>query len=189
MTQILNPNTCGAYVLQLKNKKWYVGTTQNLDRRINEHINGYGHGGAKSYCGWTKIHSPINVFYKWKTQFINHQANQTHVFTRKVSMERVFTYMAFECWGIPNVRGHAYTTVDKDYRSSEILLKQLDEDRYISQVMVAIDFICDKGMDLEEISDISLSEYNITQYFDQCLKRYKYFLEHDPLLKIYGKDE
>ena len=174
---IFNPYTTGCYVLSCSNQKWYVGSTTHLSRRLNEHFFGYGHGGSKTYCGWTKLHPPKHIFYIWKTQFINHQANQTHVFTRKCSMERVFTYMCFEMFGIPNVRGHAYTTTDKDYRSSDMLIKQLSDDKFISQCMIALDFIVDKGMDLEDIETIPLCEYNITGYFDQCLKHYNKFLD------------
>mgnify|MGYP003114820329 FL=1 len=102
-------------------------------------------------------------------------------------MERVFTYMCFEMFGIPNVRGHAYTTTDKDYRSSDMLIKQLSEDKFISQSMIALDLIVDKGMDLEDLESIPFGEYNITGYFDECLKRYNNFLDTQFNKYLWGK--
>lgn len=37
------------YVLQLENGKYYVGKTNDITRRYNEHKEGKG-------CEWTKIH-------------------------------------------------------------------------------------------------------------------------------------
>ena len=42
------------YVLKLEDDRYYVGQTTNLNRRIQQHINGTG---AK----WTKLYSPIEL--------------------------------------------------------------------------------------------------------------------------------
>ena len=42
------------YVLRLRNDKWYIGRTSNLERRFEQHMNG---DGAK----WTSLHKPINI--------------------------------------------------------------------------------------------------------------------------------
>jgi predicted GIY-YIG superfamily endonuclease len=42
------------YVLQLKQSKWYVGVTENMERRYSEHIDGKG-------SGWTRKHSVMRI--------------------------------------------------------------------------------------------------------------------------------
>ena len=181
---ILNENVCGCYVLLLENNHIYVGSSANIPRRLSEHLNGYDSGGSKQYCGWTNKYKPLHIYYTWKTQFINHHINQTHVYTRKVSMERAFTLMAFELWGIDKVRGHAYSTVNKDYSKSEDLIKQLTSERHVTQSMIACDFIIDKGLPEEDVMELRLSDYTITEYFDALLKRYHHFIENDPATLI-----
>jgi len=183
----LNESICGAYVLLLEGNYVYVGSSTNIPRRLNEHINGYGFGENKSWCGWTKLHKPKHIFYVWKTQFINHMANQNHIFKRKVSMERVFTLMAFELFGKDKVRGHAYSTVDRDYSLSPNLTEQLTKDKYITQSMIAMDFVIDKGLPESEVIDIPMNELTITQYFDECLQRYKFHQETDQVIQLYNK--
>lgn len=192
MNPVLNENVCGAYVLLCHGKDReddyiYVGSSTNVPRRLGEHINGYGHGGSKSYCGWTSLHKPKHIFYVWKTQFINNNANQNHVYKKKVSMERVLTLMAFELWGTQKVRGHAYSTVDRDYSKSTNLHEQLTTDKYVTQTMIACDFIIDKGLPESELMDLEMSNYSITEYFDECLQRYKFHQDNDPVIQLYKK--
>ena len=181
---LLNENICGCYVLLLENNHIYVGSSANIPRRLTEHINGYGSGGNKSYCGWTNKYKPLHIYYVWKTQFINHMCNQTHVFDRKLSMERVLTLMAFELWGTDKVRGHAYSTVNADYSKSKALMDQLTSDKHVTQSMIACDFIIDKGLPIDDLIDISMNDKSITEYFDHCLKKYIHMVQEDPVTLI-----
>lgn len=42
------------YVLSLKNSKYYVGKSEDVQKRINEHWDGYG-------SSWTKYYKPLDV--------------------------------------------------------------------------------------------------------------------------------
>ena len=58
-TSMLFPtNACKKwlYVLRLENKKYYVGVTNNLGRRLNQHANNAG-------SQWTKLHKPVALAY------------------------------------------------------------------------------------------------------------------------------
>ena len=45
------------YILLCANGKYYVGSTDNLERRLKEHESGRG-------CGFTKAHLPVKLVYK-----------------------------------------------------------------------------------------------------------------------------
>jgi len=76
------------YVLQLANKKYYVGKTTDVMKRFNEHKSGNG-------SAWTKLHEPKKILEC--RPLINHhdENNVTKDYMKK--------------YGIENVRGGAYT--------------------------------------------------------------------------------
>jgi predicted GIY-YIG superfamily endonuclease len=79
------------YVLRLASGKYYVGSTDNVDRRVAEHFAGTG-------AAWTNLYRP---------QQLVEQRESTSLFDEeKVTKE----YMAR--YGIENVRGAAYTAVN-----------------------------------------------------------------------------
>jgi len=71
------------YILQLHQQKWYVGTTKNIETRINQHIRGRG-------SAWTQIYRPINIH---------------HVVDGGNPIEMWYTLKFMDIYGIENVRG------------------------------------------------------------------------------------
>jgi predicted GIY-YIG superfamily endonuclease len=49
------------YTLQLEHGKWYVGTTQDLQKRVTQHKNGMG-------AVWTRKYKPMNVVCTTETE-------------------------------------------------------------------------------------------------------------------------
>lgn len=47
------------YILKLKNNKYYIGKTLNVENRFHQHINGTG-------SSWTKKYKPISIIKKLK---------------------------------------------------------------------------------------------------------------------------
>lgn len=84
------------YVLQLENNKWYVGKTQNITKRYEQHMKGKG-------AVWTKMNKPICVHSLSEDE----QEDQVVIRTMKE-------------YGITNVRGGSFC---KEYlTNSEIQL-------------------------------------------------------------------
>ena len=79
------------YVLQLESNKYYVGKTNDIDRRFNEHL----HGRRSSI--WTKRYKPIRILER---------INDCDCFDEdKITVK----YMSKH--GINNVRGGAFVTM------------------------------------------------------------------------------
>lgn len=78
------------YVLRLKNNKWYVGFTTNLQRRYEQHLTGYG-------AWWTKYHPPLEIVETREQKTIFDEDNVTK------------EYMLLH--GVDNVRGGAYCQI------------------------------------------------------------------------------
>jgi cellular nucleic acid-binding protein len=83
------------YILRLLDNKWYVGKTDNIDKRYKDHVNGRG-------AVWTRKYRPINLATTIQ--------NAGPFDEDKVTKE----YMAK--YGINNVRGGSYIseTLDSD---------------------------------------------------------------------------
>jgi predicted GIY-YIG superfamily endonuclease len=79
------------YVLQLENGKYYVGKTQDIDKRYREHKNGQG-------SEWTKIYKPVKILETRNISSDHDENNTTKDYMKK--------------YGIANVRGGAYCQVD-----------------------------------------------------------------------------
>jgi hypothetical protein len=81
------------YVLELENGKYYVGSTNNFERRYQEHLNGEG-------SSWTKIHKPVKILEvnPWNSPY--DEDNKTKELMAK--------------YGVNNVRGGSYTTIHLD---------------------------------------------------------------------------
>lgn len=78
------------YVLRLKNNKWYVGFTTNLQRRYEQHLAGYG-------AWWTKYHPPLEIVETREQKTIFDEDNVTK------------EYMMLH--GVDNVRGGTYCQI------------------------------------------------------------------------------
>jgi len=89
------------YVLELKNGKYYVGVTDNVDKRFAQHLT--GDGGA----AWTKLHEPIKI--------IEERISTSLFDEEKVTKDYMLKY------GIENVRGGPYSAVELDSAKLESL--------------------------------------------------------------------
>lgn len=81
------------YVLKLKNKKYYVGRTKDLDKRIEEHKNGEG-------SEWTNKYKFVKILEK---------------FEGDVYDEDKYTIKYMDKYGIDNVRGGTFSNIDLSY--------------------------------------------------------------------------
>lgn len=83
------------YILELEEKKYYVGKTTNLQDRLDKHFKNKG-------CKWTKIYKPIDVY-----EVISHCDSFD---------EDKITLRCMDLFGIENVRGGSFCNPDlKDY--------------------------------------------------------------------------
>ena len=103
------------YVLRLRNDKWYVGRSGNVERRFEQHMSGEG---AK----WTFLHKPINIH---ETRDIITEDDEDMI-TREYMKQ----------FGIYNVRGGKYCAVEfkswniqqvKNDIEAEETMKKIDE--------------------------------------------------------------
>lgn len=94
------------YCLKLKNLKYYIGKTENYEKRIREHFNSQG-------SNWTKLHSPIEVIFITKLK----ETQNSHIF------ENLYTFAYIQKYGAENVRGGDFCQVNKNYGYLESHLK------------------------------------------------------------------
>jgi len=79
------------YILQLKHGKWYVGKTDDIHRRFDQHVSGSG-------SAWTSVHEPIKIYETRQIKTLHDETNLTKDLMKK--------------YGVDNVRGGAYCQVD-----------------------------------------------------------------------------
>ena len=89
------------YTLQLQHNKYYVGKTSNPYFRIENHFNSNG-------SEWTKIYKPVKLL-----ELINGDDYDEDKYT-KIYMDK---------YGIDNVRGGSYTSIDLDQNTKNLLIK------------------------------------------------------------------
>jgi len=95
------------YILQLGQNKWYVGRTNNLQQRIQQHMDNEG-------CEWTKLYGFISV----------ESTSQGNGFDEdKITLECMDTY------GIENVRGGIYSNIDLSLEQMLTIRKQLNHNK------------------------------------------------------------
>ena len=166
----LPPNNKGVYVLGCANNKYYVGSTDYLVKRIWSHINGYEFRGMKRFTAWTKMNPVQEICYVWHTHFTESKLNKTNkTFNgRKVSLERCFSLMAMENFGIDNVRGYCWTKTKVDLNKYPQIKEMLTTDKFTSMGMLAMDFL-EKEPTLA-VQEINMSDNSISSYFDECLR-------------------
>jgi hypothetical protein len=126
----------------------------------------------KRFTAWTKLHPVQDIDYIWHTNFVNSKRNNRHeTFNgRPVSLERCFTLMAMENFGVNNVRGYCWTKTESDLNNYPQIKEMLTTDKFTSMGMLAMDFI-EKEPTLQ-IHEIAMSDNSISSYFDECLKVY-----------------
>jgi predicted GIY-YIG superfamily endonuclease len=91
------------YVLKLSDDKWYIGKSNSPIERITQHLNGNG-------SEWTKKYKPLAI-----------------VETREISdgfEEDLITKRYMAKYGINNVRGGTYCTIDLDKNTIKFLEKE-----------------------------------------------------------------
>jgi predicted GIY-YIG superfamily endonuclease len=92
------------YILKLREGKYYIGKTNNVEKRFNEHI-------ACNGSGWTKKYKPISL--------IKSVVSTSYFDEDKYVKE----YMAK--YGIENVRGGTYSNIDLDANCILLLEKEI----------------------------------------------------------------
>lgn len=96
------------YILKLINSKYYVGKTHNIENRYEQHVNGTG-------SAWTKKYKPLSIIKRIKS-------------TSQFDEDKyVKEYMSK--YGIENVRGGTYTSIELD----DISLLQLQKELWHSK--------------------------------------------------------
>ena len=93
------------YVLKLEGNKYYVGRTDNVDRRYQDHKAGIG-------SSWTKLHKPINIEY-----VRNYENKFYEDMVVKIFMNR---------YGIDNVRGGSYSQINLDSIQRYMLQREIN---------------------------------------------------------------
>jgi predicted GIY-YIG superfamily endonuclease len=88
------------YILQLENKKYYVGKTSNPDFRLEQHFNSFG-------SQWTKKYKPQKVI-----EIISNCDNFD---------EDKYTLKFMEKYGINNVRGGTFCELKLNRDNIEII--------------------------------------------------------------------
>ena len=92
------------YILELEKGKYYVGKTDNLEKRFEQHKNGQG-------SEWTRTYKPIKMLETRKVTSSHDENNVTKDFMKK--------------YGIENVRGGSYCQVDLPYHIDETIRHEL----------------------------------------------------------------
>lgn len=96
------------YLLKLEHDKYYVGKSHNVEKRFSDHKNGAG-------SSWTKLHKPLEILSVQKVVSSYDEANLT-----KDTMKK---------FGIDNVRGGPYCDNELDYKTKQILFRELGTSR------------------------------------------------------------
>jgi predicted GIY-YIG superfamily endonuclease len=92
------------YILKLREGKYYIGKTKNVEKRFNEHITGNGSGWTKKYKPISLIKSVVSTSYFDEDKYVKE-------------------YMAK--YGIENVRGGTYSNIDLDANCISVLQKEI----------------------------------------------------------------
>ena len=92
------------YILKCQNNKWYVGRTNDVKKRLQQHFDGEG-------SEWTRLHKPIDVVEKIKGDIYD---------------EDKYTLKYMGKYGIENVRGAAYAQIVLDENDKSSIEKRLN---------------------------------------------------------------
>jgi cellular nucleic acid-binding protein len=92
------------YILELQDGKYYVGKTDNVNKRYQEHVNGYG-------SAWTKKYKPISIIKQITTSSAFDEDKYTKEYMSK--------------YGIDNVRGGSYVQMSLSEFHTEALKMEI----------------------------------------------------------------
>ena len=96
---------CEIYVLRLEEDKYYVGKTNNVSKRIREHMTGY-----KS-SSWTRKYKPI------KLEEVYHDADSLD--EDKITVQYMMNH------GVENVRGGPYVSINLPAETKRHILQRI----------------------------------------------------------------
>jgi predicted GIY-YIG superfamily endonuclease len=88
------------YILECEDNKWYVGKSSDVQRRFKQHTEGKG-------SEWTREYAPIRIV---ETRPITSQFDETNA-----------TKELMKKYGIENVRGGAYASIDLPEKTEELI--------------------------------------------------------------------
>jgi predicted GIY-YIG superfamily endonuclease len=92
------------YILKLKEKKYYIGKTKNIEKRWADHLAGNG-------SGWTKKYKPISLI--------------TTVLSTSYFDEDKYVKEYMSKYGIDNVRGGSYVEIELSEFHKEALKMEI----------------------------------------------------------------
>lgn len=104
LEEVTNSNILSVYVLKCENDKYYIGKTNNVDRRLLEHAEQDG-------SEWTKRNRPLEII---------EQIDNADNFDED---KYVLKYMSI--YGIDNVRGGSFSTVILDDVTRKNILRMI----------------------------------------------------------------
>jgi len=96
--------TTNIYILELVDGHYYVGKSNDVEKRYDSHVKGNG-------SVWTKLHAPIKILEVHK--------DMSPFDEDRITKEYMFKY------GIDKVRGGAYVTIDLDANTKDFLQKEM----------------------------------------------------------------
>ena len=91
------------YILQLEGGKYYVGKSANPANRYKQHVDGNG-------AAWTKKHKPVKFLETRSMTGSHDETNLTKDLMKK--------------YGVDNVRGGAYATIELDDATKTVLERE-----------------------------------------------------------------
>ncbi len=97
-------NTTNVYALQLENGKYYIGKARNVQDRFRKHLSGYG-------SKWTQMHKPLSI--------IEIHNNVSPFVEDAITKDFIAKY------GIENVRGGSYSTIDLSQDDINIITREI----------------------------------------------------------------
>jgi hypothetical protein len=96
------------YVLGCEKGKYYVGTSDKMEFKMQDHFDVYSGG---EWLEWTFLYKPICVI-------------ELHHNCDKYDVDK-YTFMYMDLYGIDNVRGGSFTEVDLDEQDRRAIMKVL----------------------------------------------------------------
>ena len=96
--------TTNIYILKLKNNKYYIGKSQDPEKRFVEHLSGLG-------SSWTQIHKPIEIIKIIKN---------SDDFEEDKQVKKLMSL-----YGIDNVRGGSYLQLELSQEQKNLLQTEL----------------------------------------------------------------
>jgi len=92
------------YILKLDNKKWYIGTSNDVEKRIKKHIQGDG-------SKWTAKYAPVKLVKSYKI--------------KDLYEEDKITIKYMDKYGIDNVRGGSFCKMNLTEAEKNVLRKMI----------------------------------------------------------------